>query len=80
MNNLALLSDKKRAIVELHKGALFADYKGERLTVEQEAIIIVNRLKRGAIGRDRVKKLIDNSHDSEKLRNLINEYRAIVND
>lgn len=74
-HNLALLSDDDRAFIELHKGATLADHKGEKLTLEQEAVIIVNRLKNGAISRDRVKKLIDNSFNGEKLRNLINKYR-----
>ncbi len=77
--NLAALPEETRASIEAHKVALFADFKGERLTVEQEAIIIAKRFKRGAIKRDRVKRIIESSFHSEELRVLINKFMGNKN-
>ncbi len=70
-------------LTELHKSACLAEYKltisnGAKLTLEQEAILIVKRLASGAIDRNKVKRLIDSHVNSEGLRNLINEYRGKV--
>jgi hypothetical protein len=59
--NLALLPDNERADIELSK----------------QAHLIVHQLRNTKINRAGVKKLIDASSDSEKLRNLINEYRSV---
>jgi hypothetical protein len=75
--NLGLLSDDDRACIEFFKQATFDNYNQKRLTLEQQAIIAVKRLDRGEINRAGVKKLIDASNDSEKLRSLINEYRGV---
>ncbi len=70
-------------LVELHKSACLAEYNlinynGEKLTLEQSAILIVYRLKCGAIDRNKAKGLIDSHANSEGLRRLVNEYRGEV--
>lgn len=77
-HNIAQLPTNKRTLIELHKSATLADFKQLKLTVEQQAIVIVYRLKNGTIDRNRTKKLIDNYYDREKLRSLINEYREVL--
>ncbi len=62
-------------LIELHKSACLADFNGEKLTLEQEAILIVKRLASGAIDRKQAQRAIDNSHNSEQLRSLVNKYR-----
>lgn len=60
-HNLALLSDDDRADIELQK----------------QAHLIVHQLRNAKINRAGVKVLIDKSLQSEKLRNLINQYRKV---
>lgn len=76
-NNIAQLSQDMRVLIELHKSACLADYNQERLQVEYYAILIFYRLKSGKITRDKVSRLINESSNPEKLRNLLNKYRAV---
>jgi hypothetical protein len=60
-HNLALLSDAERADIELQK----------------QAHLIVHQLRNTMINRAGVKKLIEASKQSERLRDLINQYRKV---